>query len=294
MARLPPLNGLKAFDAAARRRSFTAAARELHVTHGAVSRQVQQLEAYLNVRLFERLPRGLELTSPGRMLALTTQQSFEQIAETVRELRNRSGPNVITLTTVASIAARWLMPRLERFQAAHPDIEIRISPTPSLVDFERDQVDLGIRYGLGKWHGLHSERLFASRETPVCAPRLTEGPHPLREPADLRFFNLLHDMTTGHWKLWLNVAGITDIEAVRGIVIEDRNVLLQAAIEGQGVALAPEPIVAGDIAAGRLVRPFDIDIKVAPGYFIVCPPNHRERPHVAAVIDWLHREADSA
>ncbi len=291
MARLPPLNGLKAFDAAARQRSFTAAARELHVTHGAVSRQVQQLEDYLNVRLFRRLPRGLELTAPGHMLALTTQQSFEQIAQAVADVRGQSGTNIVTLTTVASIAARWLMPRLSRFQSAHPEIEIRLSPTPSLVDFAKDRVDLGIRYGLGKWPNLYTERLFISREFPVCSPALLEGKHRLREPADLKHFQLLHDTTTGHWKLWLKVAGISDFDPGKGLVVEESNVLLQAAIEGQGVALAPEPLVLADIAAGRLVKPFDIDISVKPGYYLVCPRENLARPEVNAVASWLRSEA---
>jgi len=186
MRDLPPPNALRAFEAAARHGSLSKAAVELHVTHGAVSRQVKQLEEFLGCELFHRLPRGLQLTARGREFAFGVQSAFEQIREAVEAVRVDTDRQVLTVSTLASLAARWLVPRLHRFQNAHPETEIRLSTSPQLTDFDRDGIDLAIRYGRGRWPGVTSMRLFTPEEFPVCSPRLLQGAHPLKTPADLK------------------------------------------------------------------------------------------------------------
>src|SRR5579864_9275074 len=260
MRDLPPPNALKAFEAAARHGNLSKAAIELHVTHGAVSRQVRQLEDFLGCELFHRLPRGLQLTARGREFALGVQGAFEQIRDAVEAVRVSHERTVVTVSTLASLAARWLVPRLHRFQKAHPRLEIRLSTSPQLANFDRDGIDLAIRYGRGRWPGVVASRLFTPLEFPVCAPRFLEGKTPLRAPQDLARTPLLHDTTHRHWQQWLELAGVRGVDAHQGLVVEDMNVLIQAAIEGQGVALASAPLVQAEIAAGRLVQPFRIKL----------------------------------
>ncbi len=290
MTRLPPLNALRAFDAASRHGSFTRAANELHVTHGAVSRQVRQLEDFLDCALFRRVPRGLQLTAKGREFAFSIQNVFQQLNEAVTVVREKPAGTVITISTLASLAARWLVPRLHRFQQRHPDIEIRVSTTSTLVNFEREGVDLGVRYGSGHWPGVNIQRLFCPNEFPVCAPQLLERSD-LTCPRELAQFTLLHDTTYRHWGEWLKLAGATDVDYRRGLVIEDSNVMLQAVIEGEGVALAYLPLVHADLKAGRLVKPFDVELPTDLAIYAVCPEHFRKRPEVRAVIDWLVEEA---
>ncbi len=291
MARqLAPLNALRAFDAAARHLSLTRAARELYVTHGAVSRQVQKLEQYLGRQLFIRGAKGLDLTGDGRALAVHTRSAFDELDVAVDATRKRPSDHTLTLSTVPSVAARWLVPRIMHFQSQW-EIEVRVSTTPRLVDFQNDGVDVAIRYGRGRWPGLHSERLFTPMEYPVCAPSLLDGKCALKTPHDLKRYNLLHETTRSHWRQWLKQAGANDVDVSTGIVIEDINVLMQTAIEGQGVALVSGPLADADIAAGRLVRPFEIGLKVEPSYYIVCPKEHLDRSDVRCFINWLHSEA---
>ncbi len=291
MTNLPPLNSLRAFDAAARRLTFTSAAEHLHVTHGAVSRQVQQLETFLGQRLFDRLPKGLELTAAGRQLAFTTGRMFEDLGQIVSELRADSRLNIITVSTVASLAARWLVPRLSNFHSRHPDYEVHIGTSTRLVDFRREGVDLAIRFGRGNWNNVFCERLFCPREFPVCAPALLEGKHSLRTPQDLENFTLLHDMTHAHWGQWLELAGADNVDSHAGLLLEDMNVLLQAAIEGQGVALASRPLVTADLNAARLVRPFELELPVELAFYAVCELGRENESGVKELIAWLREEA---
>jgi len=291
MRKLPPLNALKAFEAAAREASLSRAAQELHVTHGAVSRQVRQLEDFLGCELFHRLPRGLQLTARGREFAFGIQAAFEQIHGSVAAVRVTQERRVVTVSTLASLAARWLVPRLHRFQKAHPETEIRMSTSPQLANFDRDGIDLAIRYGRGQWPGVTTLRLFAPVEFPVCAPSLLKGTHPLRKPGDLKHVPLLHDTTHRHWQQWLELAGVTDVNWREGLVVEDMNVLIQAALEGQGVVLASEPLVQAEIAAGRLVRPFELELPVQLAFYAVYPRNRNQDAAVQAVAEWLQEEA---
>jgi LysR family glycine cleavage system transcriptional activator len=291
MRALPPLNALKAFEAAAREASFTKAAVELHVTHGAVSRQVRQLEDFLGCELFHRLPRGLQLTALGRQFAFGIQGAFEQIHESVSAVRVTQEKQLVTMSTLASFAARWLVPRLHRFQKTHPELEIRLSTTPALANFERDGIDLAIRYGRGRWPGVTALRLFTPAEFPVCSPKFLKYPQPLRTPKDLAHVPLLHDTTHRHWQQWLELAGVKGVDARAGLVVEDMNVLIQAALEGQGVALASEPLVHEELAAGRLVKPFDIELPVELAFYAVYPKNRAQDPSVQKVVTWLQAEA---
>lgn len=293
MADLPSLNALRAFDAVARHGSLTRAAAELHVTHGAVSRQIKELEGFLGRELFHRVPRGVELTGHGRQLAFTVTGVFDELRKAVAEVRDRPRHQVINLSTVPSLAARWLVTRLARFQARHPGVEVRVGTSYQLTDFTRDEVDIALRYGRGPWGNLYSERLFESCVFPVCAPALVEGECGLRHPADLARSTLLHDVTHGYWLRWLEEAGVEGVDARAGLVLEDSNVLVQAAIEGQGVALMPEPLVDADLRAGRLVRPFDTSIALDVTFHIVCRRERLEDPLLAPFIAWLRQEASS-
>jgi LysR family glycine cleavage system transcriptional activator len=290
--RLPPLNGLRAFEAAARHLSFTRAADELNVTQTAISHQIRSLEERLGVRLFRRLPRGLVLTEEAQLYLPPIRDAFDQIAAATERLNREQTGGVLTVSMLPSFAARWLVPRLGRFHAAHPDIDLRITASVELVDFARDDVDVGIRRGRGDYPGLWVRRLFGESVYLVCTPALLEGPHGLRKPHDLRHHTLLHDDDTSGWRLWLELAGVEGVDAKRGPIFSDSGMLLQAAVEGHGVALGRSVLVSADLAAGRLVRPFDeVSMPFQFAYYFVCPHTHAERPKVVALRDWLLQEA---
>jgi len=249
------------------------------------------LEDFLGCELFHRLPRGLQLTARGREFAFGVQGAFEQIREAVAAVRVDHGRQVITVSTLASLAARWLVPRLHRFQNAHPELEIRLSTSPQLTNFDRDGIDLAIRYGRGRWPGVMALRLFTPEEFPVCSPKLLAGEHPLRTPADLKHVALLHDTTHRHWQQWLELAQVRGVDAHQGLVVEDMNVLIQAAIEGQGVALASAPLVQAELDAGRLVKPFSLKLPVELAFYAVYPKSHGQDPAVQSLVAWLQEEA---
>jgi LysR family transcriptional regulator, glycine cleavage system transcriptional activator len=289
--RLPPLAALRAFEAAARHLSFTRAAAELHVTQTAISHQIRALEERLGLKLFRRLPRGLVLTEEAQRYLPALREAFARIdAATAELLAGRAGGS-LTASVLPSFAAKWLVPRLGRFRAANPDIDLRISTSLHLVDFAREDVDVGIRMGRGHYPGLRVDRLFGESLMPVCAPALLEGSQPLRRPEDLRHHVLLHEDDYTGWQLWLELAGIEGVEARRGPILTDAAMVVQAAAEGQGVALGRTALAAWDIAAGRLVRPFDIGMPHDLAYYLVCPEASAERPRIAAVRAWLLTEA---
>jgi LysR family glycine cleavage system transcriptional activator len=292
--RLPPLNALRAFEAAARQLSFTRAAAELNVTQNAISHQIRALEQRLGVRLFRRLPRGLLLTEEAQRYLPPIRDAFDQIALATERLVGAGTGATLTVSVLPSFAAKWLVPRLGRFRAAHPDLDLRISAASQLVDFARDDVDVGIRMGRGAYPGLRVERLFGETLVPVCSPLLqTAGAHPLRQPEDLRHHVLLHDDDYAGWELWLGLAGVTGIDARRGPLFTDSGMVVQAAAEGQGVALARRQLAAGDLAAGRLIQPFDVTIPHDLAYYLVCPEATASQPKIAAFRGWLLAEAAS-
>jgi LysR family glycine cleavage system transcriptional activator len=293
--RLPPLSALRTFEAAARHLSFTHAADELHVTQAAVSHQIKALEADLGVRLFRRLNRCLLLTDEGQLLVPSVRRAFDELAAGVERVRERCCGGTLTISTTPSIAANWLASRLGRFQALRPEFEIRLMATPRLVDFAREGVDCGVRYGFGNWPGLIAERLFNATLTPVCSPRLLEGPEPLREPADLGRHTLLHALDNmDDWRLWLRAAGALGIDPERGLKFESLPLTLQAAISGTGVAITRGPLADEALAAGVLVRPFDLELPTECAYYFVVPELRAEQPKIQAFRGWLLGEVAAA
>lgn len=290
--RLPPLNALRTFEAAARHLSFTKAAEELFVTQAAVSHQIKALEEHLGVKLFRRRNRTLVLTEEGQALLPSVRDGFALLALGVRRLRERAGRGTLTISVMPSFGAHWLVGRLGRFQAAHPEIDVRVTTTPRLVDFAREDVDVAIRYGRGDWPGLRCERLLTEEIFPVCSPRLMEGPHPLRRPEDLAHHTLLHVLHyPDDWRLWLRAAGVSTVDPERGPRFEIFSLALQAAIQGVGVAVARGALAAEDLRAGRLVAPFDLELPSECAYHFVVPEATADQPKIRAFRDWLFEEA---
>lgn len=293
MARsLPPLNGLRAFEAAARHLSFTRAAEELHVTQAAVSHQIKGLEERLGMRLFRRLNRALMLTDEGQRLFPAVRDAFERLAEAVEGLRARDTAGPLTVSVLPSFAAKWLVPRLSRFQERFPDIDLRITALERLVDLARDDVDVAIRFGSGTWRGVHAEMILADRVTPVCSPALAQR---LRDPADLAHVTLLHETMEPmrnfpDWAAWLQAAGVNGVDVSRGLRFSHTHILLQAAIDGRGVALGQAPLAADDLAAGRLIAPFALSLPVGYAYYLVYLPEAAERPKIKAFREWVLAE----
>ena len=299
--RLPPLNALRAFEAAARHLSFAKAADELHVTPAAVSHQIKALEAHLGTPLFRRLNKSVLLTDPAQILLPGVRDGFERLGQAVDKLAGHDAANTLSVTVTPSFGARWLVPRLERFRARHPEIAVRFDASERLVDFARDPIDMGVRYGSGSYPGLASVLLIHEEVFPVCSPRLLHGPHPLRVPSDLRHHVLIHtdwdarDDTSPDWRMWLLAAGAPDVDPTGGLMFGETNLAMHAAIEGQGVVLSSNVLADNDIAAGRLVRLFDVGFKASGefGYYVVAPKAGFSTPKVAAFRDWLLAEAQA-
>jgi len=298
MRRLPPLNALRAFEAAGRHLSFTRAADELNVTPAAVSQQVRQLEGLLGQPLFRRLTRALMLTDAGQAALPLLGDGFDALAAASEKMRAHERSGVLTVSSAPSFAAKWLVPRIHRFQEQYPDIQIRIDATLELVDFDRDNVDISIRFGLGNYPDLRVDRLMSENISPFCSPGLRDGPNPLRTPDDLRHHTLLHvdwgtqDMAQPDWAMWLKTAGVEGVDASRGPVLNSEILALGAAIDGHGVALVNQGIVVRDVAAGRLVQPFDITIHTGFGFFVVCPEQTADLPKNEAFRSWLLAESE--
>ena len=288
--RLPSLNGLRAFEAAARHLSFTAAASELNVTQTAISHQIRRLEEELGIRLFIRQNRSLTLTPQAREYLPGIRAAFNDLRLATDRLLRKDGDRVLTVSTLASMAAKWLLPRLASFQQAHPEIDVRITSSASLVDFRNDDVDAAIRYGRGHWPGVRADWLMAEELFPVCSPELLKGGKPLRCPEDLAHHTLLH--TSGgyfdDWRLWLTAAGLpSDISKQPGASFDLTLMTVQAAIDGLGVALGRSTYVEGDIAKGRLVVPFKITLPSDAGFYLVSPEGRAEPAKLSAFRQWL-------
>jgi LysR family glycine cleavage system transcriptional activator len=289
-ARLPSLNGLRAFEAAARHLSFTLAAAELNVTQTAISHQIRRLEEELGLRLFIRQNRALALTAEARDYLPGVRAAFNDLRLATDRLLRKDEDKVLTVSTLASLAAKWLLPRLTDFQDSHPGIDVRITTSTSLVDFRRDNVDAAIRYGRGQWPGLRADWLMADELFPVCSPSLLRGDKPLRRPEDLRNHPLLHtsNSNSDDWRLWLTAAGLpADIARQPGITFDMIFMTIQAAIDGIGVAMGRTSYVQDDIAKGRLVVPFKIALPADAGFYLVSPEGRREAPKLAAFREWM-------
>lgn len=290
MQRLPPLNAIRAFEAAARHLSFNRAAEELHVTPSAISHQVRTLEEFLGVSLFRRHSRSVSLTADGESLLPPVHGALESIAAATARLtaRRRTGP--LTMSVAPAFASGWLVPRLPGFQVEHPDVEVRLISSVNLVDFGASDVDLAVRYGNGQWPGLVSHRLLAEELLPVCSPALLKGDHALRVPADLAHTTLLHVLPRlGEWRQWLRAAGVEGVDPERGPKFESSALALEAAVAGLGVVMADRSLAARELDAGRLVTPFE-SIAMPHGdhaYWLVYPQSSRDDPRIGAFRDWM-------
>lgn len=297
---LPPLNALRAFEAAARLRSFSKAADELRVTPAAISHQVHALEADLGVSLFRRGNRVVELTDSARVLLPGLSDAFAGVHAAVRRLRSHNDTGTLTVTASPSLAAKWLVLRLHRFQAQFPEIDVRISASDEIVDLSRGGFDMAIRYGSGRYPALEVELLMKNEVFPACSPLLIENGPPLRTPADLRHHALIHDQAVDRdplaptWAMWLKAAGVSGVAASAGLTFSGTHLALDAAIAGHGVVLAYSTIAAADLAAGRLVRLFSLSLPDLFAYYVVTMPGALDRPKVRAFRDWLRQEADTA
>jgi LysR family glycine cleavage system transcriptional activator len=289
---LPPLAALRAFEAAARLENFSRAADEIHVTHGAVSHQVRALEDFVGRPLFTRQGRGVILNSDGRALAAAIRTALAQIADAARTIRRRTQSNRLSISTLPSFGSRWLMPRIVRFMGDHPGWAINIDSTPDLVDFSRDDTDIALRFGNGDWPGVHAEWLMDDEYILVASPRLNRGRLP-KKPARLIDFPLMR-ADAEPWKAWCEAAGIDIALPASGIGYEDMGVMLQGAIDGQGITLTRRAIAEIELEKGTLVQLFDIATPAGASYWIVLPEERPVSEQAAAFRDWLLEEATSA
>ncbi|OCC04405.1 transcriptional regulator [Labrys sp. WJW] len=290
MRRLPPLVAVRAFEAGARHLSFTRAADELCVTQTAISHQVRQLETWLGVRLFERAGHALRLTGAGRTYLAEVGEVLDRLATVTEAVRGRrDGP--LRITVLPSFAACWLVPRLGRFRALHPDIELKLTSSPETSAFTEDRFDLGIRSGLGRWPGLKADLIAQEMLSPVCSPAIAAGlPSPC-SPSDLLASHLLHDTPKDAWSRWFRHAGQPEAALAAGHAFDDHGHLLQAAAEGQGMALGKLFLAEHALREGRLVRPVDLILPNDYSYWLVYPRTVAGRPDVGRFRTWLLAEA---
>lgn len=312
--RLPPLSALRAFEAAARHLSFKKAADELHVSPAAISHHISTLEDYLGVRLFERLNRRLNLTAIGRAGLSSISSGFDALHAGVALMRATDGGVSLAVSAGPAFAAKWLVPRLSRFAAAHPEIDVHIAASMNAVDSGQarahathsdsedggTEADLEIRFGSGAYAGYTAQKLLPVSLMPVCSPQLRMREPVLRSVQDLRHHTLLHDdalaAQQGHpdWSMWLRAAGAAEVNAGRGAHFTHGALALQAATDGLGVALAMDVLAAADIAAGRLIAPFDLSVPLALAYYVVSPTARAQPPQVKAFREWLLQEAEAS
>lgn len=284
---MPPLNALRAFEAAARHLSFTLAAAELHVTQAAVSHQIKGLEERLGVKLFRRLPRGLLLTDQGQALMPELRGAFDRIEQALAKVGQEGARGPLSVSLLTTFALTWLVPRLHRFQAAWPEIEVKLVTTQRIVDFNRDDIDVAIRYALDPSHaGLHAEKLFDDVLTPLCGRAHRAA---LKNPADLLKVPLIDTEGDLDWPVWLRAAGLRP-RLRPALVFDSTKIAVDAAIEGAGVAIGPPFLFADAIASQRLFQPFDLVVPNGKAWWVVCAELRAEQPKIAAFRHWLLEE----
>jgi LysR family glycine cleavage system transcriptional activator len=294
--RLPPLNALRAFEAAARHLNFSRAADELSVTPGAVSQQIQNLEDYIGASLFRRTPRGLLLTDAAQTALPALREAFDRLAEAASLLTAAVDGRRLTLTAPPSFAAKWLVPRLGRFETAHPQVDVWLSADMELVDFANGEVDLAVRYGGGPYPGLEVMRLMRETVIPVMSPELNLA-SPLNTPCDLAGHVLLHDGSPDadescpDWQMWLAARGVKGVDGSRGPRFNQSSLVIEAAMAGRGVALAKRTLAQDDLDAGRLIAPMAITTSVDFAYYVVHPKAKARLPQVKAFVGWIQAEA---
>nr|WP_211113783.1 LysR family transcriptional regulator [Azospirillum picis] len=277
-----PLNALRAFETSARHLSFTRAAIELCVTQAAVSHQVKLLEERLGVSLFHRLPRGLALTDEGRALLPTLEDAFDRIGGLLDQFEGGRFREVLTVGAVGTFAVGWLLPRLPRFREAHPFVDLRLSTNNNRVDIAAEGLDYAIRFGDGAWHGTDAVRLFDAPLSVLCAPEIARR---LREPADVRRETLLRSYRSDEWLGWFAAAGV-EPPAVKGPVFDSSSLMVEAAIQGEGVALAPPAMFRRPLALGLIEQPFAVTV-LKGAYWLTALKSRAETPTMRAFRDWL-------
>jgi LysR family glycine cleavage system transcriptional activator len=286
--RLPPLSALRPFEAAARLESFSRAAEELHLTHGAVSRQVRALEDHLGNALFARHGKRVSLTPAGRAFAERVRAVLDDLMLAAELARPARREGRLSVSVLPSFASRWLMPRLIHFMEAHPKIEVNVSATVGLADFARDELDIAIRFGVGPWAGLVCEKFMEDEYFPVASPRMNRGKLPKR-PQDLLDLRVMRE-DRDYWNRWFEVAGVSLVRPVEGPLFNDSTYSLQAAARGEGVALARRSIIGEDLERGTLVRLFDIAVPCRESYWFVSPKDTATTSRVVAFKDWVRSE----
>lgn len=296
--RLPPLNALRAFEAAARHLNFSRAADELAVTPGAVSQQIQNLEDYIGAALFKRTPKGLLLTDGAQTALPALREAFDRLAEAASLLTAGPDGRRLTVSVAPSFAAKWLMPRLGRFEEAYPNVDVWISAGLELVDFNAGETDVAVRYGSGRYPGLEVTKLMAETVIPVAAPGLL-AQTPLETVEDLAQHTLLHDGSPDaddscpDWTMWLAARGVRGVDGARGPRYNQSSLVIEAAVNGRGVALAKRTLAQADLDAGRLVAPLQIATAVDFAYFLVHPKPKGRLTQVKAFVAWLTKEAQA-
>ena len=296
--RLPPLNALRAFEAAARHLNFSRAADELSVTPGAVSQQIQNLEDYVGAALFKRTPRGLLLTDAAQTALPALREAFDRLAEAASLLTAAVDGRRLTLTAPPSFAAKWLVPRLGAFEQAHPQVDVWLSAGIELVDLTAGEVDVAIRYGSGRYPGLEVRRLLGETVIPVISPELVKE-QPLDSPEDLKNHVLLHDGSPDlddscpDWSMWLAARGLRGVDGMRGPRFNQSSLVIEAAANGRGVALAKRTLAQADLDAGRLIAPLQIATAVDFAYYLVHPKAKGRLPQVKAFTSWIEAEAQA-
>lgn len=288
--RLPPLNALVVFEAAARHLSFTRASEELYVTQAAVSHQIKSLEDHLGIALFHRLGRGqgLVLTEAAREYLPAITSALEAIRVSTDLVRREKPKRILNIATLDSIGSRWLLPRLSQFMAEHPSVDVRITAAAPEEDaLQHGVAEIELRYGAGEWPDLDAVRFMSESIFPVCSPKLLRGQHPLREPGDLRHHTLLHDVMNTGWRDWLAVTGGAEVDPDRGPGFNHSHLVVQAAEMGEGVALGRGALVLDALESGALVRPFSQTLPAPFAYYVVTAPRSAKNPVVRAFCDWV-------
>lgn len=291
------LNALRAFEAAGRLSSISRAAEELRVSHSTVSHHVKGLEQALGVPLFERRDRSVVLTLDGATLLPILSESFDAIATALNDVKPAANTKTLRVTVTPSFANRWLVPNLRGFRAEHGDIDVQLNSSLALTDFHREKIDIGIRAGKGDWPNVNAELLMPIRMTPLCSPSLLAEQGPLKSPQSLENMTLLHaDVVKGseiesEWRAWLQAAGAGDIDCSGGLSLYDPGLVLQAAVDGLGVAMGYIELAERDLASGRLVAPFDTQIAHPWSYYVVTPRQKTYSHQVSVFRDWIQKEA---